>query len=150
MPKITKEMVLKGADLKVDVPADEYGEGFVFVVGSPDIGDLAEAKAIRIEQLKVKEGVKLDVEELFKGGKIDLSLLDLGSAQRGMDAAKMFLVARALSKGMGEEWTVEDVKKIKKQAVFNRIWKTVDSLTGFSKEAEETIKGFRRARKGKK
>jgi len=49
---------------------------------------------------------------------------------------------------MQEEWTPEDVEKIH-PAVLNRLWEAVDILTAFSGEAEETIKNFRKARKGK-
>jgi len=149
LPKITREIVLKGASLRIDVPAEEYGEGFVFVVAPPDAGDLAEARAIRLKHLKVKADTEVGVDDLFSKGKINLSAIDLSSAQTGMDEAKFHLVSKALSKGQEEEWTVEDVKRIK-PGVFNRIWSTVDNITGFTAEAEEAIKGFRKARKGKK
>ena len=149
MLKVTREMVLKGSDLRIEVSADEYGEGHVFVVAPPDTGDMAEARALRLKHLAIKGSAEVDVNRLFEGGGIDLSKIDLASAQRGLDEARFHLVAQALSKGQGEQWTVKDVKRIKPE-VFSRIWETVDTISGFSSEAEEQIKGFRRARKGKR
>lgn len=149
MPQITREMVLKGDKLRIDVQAEEYGEGFVFVVGPPDAGDLSEARAIRLKHLRVAENAKIGIDDLLKGNAIDISKIDLSSAQIAMDEAKFHLVARALSKGQGEEWTGEDVKRIKPE-VFKRLWDRVDSMCGFSTEAEAAIKGFQKARKGKK
>ena len=148
MPEITREMVLKGADARVSVSAEEYGEGYEFIVGPPDAGDLSEARSIRLKHLRVAKDAKIGLDDLLKGSVIDLSKIDLSSAQTAMDEAKFHLVARALSKGQEEEWTAEEVKRIKPE-VFKRLWDVVDSLCGFSAEAEEAIKGFRRARKGK-
>ena len=148
MPEITRDMVLKGARARVTVSAEEYGEGYGFVVGPPDAGDLSEARAIRLKHLRVAENAKIGLDDLLKGDAIDISKIDLSSAQTAMDEAKFHLAARALSKGQAEGWTAEDVKRIKPE-VFKRLWETVDSLCGFSTEAEEAIKGFRRARKGK-
>ena len=149
MPTITREMVLKGDKLRIDVQAEEYGEGFVFVVGPPDAGDLSEARAIRLKHLRVAENAKIGIDDLLKGNAIDISKIDLSAAQIAMDEAKFHLVARTLSKDQGEEWTAEDVKQVKPE-VFKRLWDTVDSMCGFSTEAEAAIKGFRKARKGKK
>ena len=149
MPQITREMVLNGDELRIDIPANEYGKGFVFVVGPPDAGDLSEARAIRLRHLKVAEDTKVSIDDLLRGDAIDISKIDLSSAQTAMDEAKFHLVAKALSKGQEEEWTAEDAKRIRPE-VFNRLWDKVDSMCGFSTEAEVAIKGFRRARKGKK
>jgi len=149
VPTITREMVLKGDKLRIDVQAEEYGEGFVFVVGPPDAGDLSEARAIRLKHLRVAENAKIGIDDLLKGNAIDISKIDLSAAQIAMDEAKFHLVARTLSKDQGEEWTAEDVKQVKPE-VFKRLWDTVDSMCGFSTEAEAAIKGFRKARKGKK
>jgi len=142
-------MVLKGADLESIVPANEYGQGFIFVVKPPDAGDLSQARAIRLKHLKIAKDSKVSIDELLKGSAIDLSKIDLSSAQIAMDEAKFHLVAKALSKGCGEEWTAEDAKRIKPE-VFKRLWDVVDSRCGFSTEAEAAIKDFRKARKGKK
>ena len=149
MPSITREMVLKGDKLRIDVQVEEYGEGFVFVVGPPDAGDLSEARAIRLKHLRVAQNAKIGIDDLLKGNVIDISKIDLSSAQIAMDEAKFHLVARALSKGQGEEWSAEDIKRVKPE-VFKRLWDNVDAMCGFSTEAEAAIKGFRKARKGKK
>ena len=141
-------MVLKSTDQRIDVPADEYGDSSVFVVAPPDAGDISEARAIRLKHLRVAETAKIGLDDLLKGDAIDVSKIDLSSAQTAMDEAKFHLVARALSKVQEEEWTAEDVKRIRPE-VFKRLWDVVDSLCGFSTEAEEAIKGFRRARRGK-
>ena len=149
MPKIAREMVLQGADVESIVPANEYGEGSILVLKPPDAGDLSEARAIRLKHLRVAENAKIGIDDLLRGNAIDISKIDLSSAQIAMDEAKFHLVARALSKGQGEEWTGEDVKRVKPE-VFKRLWEVVDSMCGFSTEAEAAIKGFRKARKGKR
>ena len=149
MPEITREMVLKGASQRMTILADEYGEGYGFIVSPPDAGDLSEARAIRLKHLRVAENAKIGIDDLLKGNAIDISKIDLSSAQTAMDEARFHPVARALSKGQGEEWSAEDVKRIKSE-VFKRLWDRVDSLCGFSTEAEAAIKGFRKARKGKR
>jgi len=141
--KLSKEIVLKGADLRLEVPAPEYGEDAAFTVAPPTAGDMAEARAISLKYLQLKEG-SLD---LLQSGRMEN--IDLAMVQRGIDEARFYLVSRALSRGMNEEWTVEDVKQLKPE-VFERLWRTVDDLCGFSAEAEERIKNFRRARKDKK
>jgi len=146
--RLTKEIVLKGADLRLDVPAREYGEDAVFTVAPPTAGDMAEARRIRLEYLKVKDS-NVNLEGLIRDGRIDFSKIDLSSAQQGIDEARFYLVSRALTRGMDEEWTVDDVKQLKPE-VFERLWRTVDGLCGFSAEAEELIRNFRKARKGKK
>ena len=149
MPGITRDMVLEGAQQRMTVSADEYGEGYGFIVSPPDAGDLSEARAIRLKHLRVAENAKIGIDDLLRGDAIDISKIDLSSAQIAMDEAKFHLVAKALSKGQGEEWTIGDAKRIKPE-VFNRLWDVVDSMCGFSVEAEEAIKGFRKARKGKR
>lgn len=149
MPEITRDMVLKGAAVRMTVSAKEYGEEYGFIVGPPDAGDLSEARAIRLKHLRVAENAKIGLDDLLKGNAIDISKIDLSSAQTAMDEAKFHLAARALSKGQEEQWTVEDVKRIRPE-VFKRLWQVVDAMCGFSTEAEEAIKGFRKARKGKK
>lgn len=144
--QLTKEIVLKGADLRLEVPAPEYGEGAYFTVAPPTAGDMAEARAIRLKHLKVANA---SLNDLVRGGQVDLSKVDLSESQRGVDEARFYLVSRALTRGMNEEWTVEDVKQLKPE-VFERLWQTVDSLCGFTAEAEEQIKNFRKARKAKK
>ena len=144
--QLTKEIVLKGADLRLEVPAPEYGEDAAFTVAPPTAGDMAEARTIRLKYLKVKGS---SVNDLIRNGQIDFSRVDLSEAQRGIDEARFYLVSRALSRGMNEEWTVEDVKQLKPE-VFERLWRTVDGLCGFTAEAEEQIRNFRRARKAKK
>jgi len=144
--QLTKEIVLKGADLRLEVPAPEYGEDAAFKVAPPTAGDMAEARTIRLKYLKVKDS---SINDLIRNGQIDFSKVDLSEAQRGIDEARFYLVSRALSRGMNEEWTVEDVKQLKPE-VFERLWRTVDGLCGFTAEAEEQIKNFRRAQKDKK
>jgi len=146
--RLTKEIVLKGADLLIDVPAGEYGEDAVFTVAPPTAGDMAEARTIRLKHLQVKDA-SVNLEDLMRNGRIDFSKIDLSSAQRGIDEARFYLVSRALTRGMNEEWTVEDVKQLKPEA-FERLWRTVDGLCGFTAEAEEQIRNFRKARKGRK
>jgi len=144
--QLTKEIVLKGADLRLEVPAPEYGEDAAFKVAPPTAGDMAEARTIRLKYLKVKDS---SINDLIRNGQIDFSRVDLSEAQRGIDEARFYLVSRALSRGMNEEWTVEDVKQLKPE-VFERLWRTVDGLCGFTAEAEEQIRNFRRAQKAKK
>ena len=144
--QLTKEIVLKGADLRLKVPAPEYGEDAAFTVAPPTAGDMAEARTIRLKYLKVKDS---SINDLIRNGQIDFSRVDLSEAQRGIDEARFYLVSRALSRGMNEEWTVEDVKQLKPE-VFERLWRTVDGLCGFTAEAEEQIRNFRRAQKAKK
>lgn len=146
--RLTKEMVLKGQTLRLDVPAAEYGEDAVFTVSPPTAGEMSEARTIRLKHLEVKDG-SVKLEDLMRDGRVDFSKIDLSTAQRGIDEARFYLVSRALTRGMSEEWTVEDVKQLKPE-VFERLWRTVDSLCGFTAEAEEQIKNFRRARKGRK
>jgi len=146
--RITKDMVLKGADLRLDIPAREYGEDAVFTVAPPNAGDMAEARTIRLKHLEVKDA-SVNLEDLIRNGRVDFSKIDLSSAQRGIDEARFYLVSKALTRGMNEEWTVEDVKRLKPE-VFERLWRTVDGLCGFTAEAEEQIKNFRKARKGRK
>jgi len=146
--RLTKEIVLKGQALRIDVPAKEYGEDSFFTVAPPTAGEMSEARTIRLKHLKVKDS-SINLEDLMRDGRIDFSKIDLSSAQRGIDEARFYLVSRALSHGMQEEWTVEDVKQLKPE-VFERLWRTVDSLCGFTAEAEEQIKNFRKARKGRK
>ena len=146
--RLTKEIVLKGADLRLKVPAPEYGEDATFTVAPPTAGDMAEARTIRLKYLKVKDA-SVNLEDLVRNGRIDFSKIDLSSAQKGIDEARFYLVSKALSRGMNEEWTVEDVKQLKPE-VFERLWRTVDGLCGFTAEAEEQIKNFRKARKAKK
>lgn len=146
--RLTKEIVLKGRGLRLDVPAREYGEDIVFTVAPPTAGDMAEARIIRLKHLEVKDA-SVNLEDLMREGRIDFSKIDLSSAQRGIDEARFYLVSKALTRGMDEEWTVEDVKELKPE-VFERLWRRVDGLCGFTAEAEEAIKGFRKARKGKK
>ena len=146
--RLTKEIVLKGQALRLDVPAKEYGEDAVFTVAPPTAGEMSEARTIRLKHLKVKDS-SISLESLMRDGRIDFSKIDLSSAQRGIDEARFYLVSRALSHGMQEEWTVEDVKQLKPE-VFERLWRTVNSLCGFTAEAEEQIKNFRKARKGRK
>ena len=143
--RLTKEMVLKGEALRIDVPAREYGEDAVFTVAPPTAGDMAEARAISLKYLQTKDAS----ENLLQNGQVIFSKIDLSMVQRGMDEAQFYLVSRALSRGMNEEWTVDDVKELKPE-VFKRLWKTVDSLCGFSAETEEQIRNFRKARKGRK
>ena len=144
--QLTKEIVLKGADLRLEVPVPEYGEDAAFTVAPPTAGDMAEARTIRLKYLKVKDS---SINDLIRNGQIDFSGVDLSEAQRGIDEARFYLVSKALSRGMNEEWTIEDVKQLKPE-VFERLWRTVDGLCGFTAEAEEQIKNFRRARKAKK
>jgi len=136
LPKITKAMVLEGYSHKVEVPAPEYGEDVVFVVSPPSAQEVSEAKALRLRLSGVK------------GESVDPSDIDLAKAFLAEEEARRYLVAKALSRGMGEEWTVEDVEKIK-PSVLERIWSIVDVLTGFTGEAEELIKNFRRVRRGR-
>ena len=146
--RLTKEIVLKGADLRLEVPAPEYGEDAAFTVAPPTAGDMAEARTIRLKYLKVKDA-SVNLEDLVRNGRIDFSKIDLSSAQKGIDEARFYLVSKALSRGMNEEWTVEDVKQLKPE-VFERLWRTVDVLCGFTAEAEEQIKNFRKAQKDRK
>jgi len=146
--RLTKEIVLKGQTLRLDVPAAEYGEDAVFTVSPPTAGEMSEARTIRLKHLEVKDG-SVKLEDLMRDGRIDFSKIDLSTAQRGIDEARFYLVSRALTRGMNEEWTVEDVKQLKPEA-FERLWRTVDGLCGFTAEAEEQIRNFRRARKGRK
>ena len=135
MPKITKDMVLDGYAYRVEVPAHEYGEDIVFIVSSPSASEVAEARALRMRMSEIE-------------GEVDPSKIDLGKALIAEEKARHFLIAKGLSRGMNEEWTVEDVDKIQ-PAVLARLWRVIDSLTGFTGEAEEAIKNFRKARKGR-
>ena len=136
MPKkITKQMVLEGFEHRVEIPAPEYGADTAFVVAPPTASEVSEAKALRMRL----SGVKPDE-------KPEPSKIDLSKALIAEEAARRFLIAKALTRGMGEEWTAEDVEKIKPK-VLERLWEAVDSLTGFTGEAEEAIKNFRRRRK---
>ena len=146
--RLTKEMVLKGTDLRLDVPAREYGEDAVFTVAPPTAGEMSEARTIRLKHLQVKDA-SVNLEDLIRDGRIDFSKIDLSSAQRGIDEARFYLVSRALTRGMNEEWKVEDVKQLKPE-VFELLWRTVDGLCGFTAEAEGQIKNFRKARKVRK
>jgi len=136
MPKVTKDMILQGFAHTVDVPADEYGEGFVFTVSPLSASDVSEAKALRMKLSEIK-------------GDVDPSQIDLGKALIAEEKARRFLIAKALRRGMREEWTPEDVEEIH-PAALSRLWESVDILTGFSSEAEETIRNFPKARKGKR
>jgi len=135
LPKITKDMVLEGYDCRVEVPAPEYEEDRVFVVASPSASDLSEAKALRMRLAEIK-------------GEVDPSRIDLCKALVAEETSRRFLIAKALSRGMGEDWTIEDVEKIK-PTVLNRLWQVVDALTGFTTDAEEEIRNFQKAPKGK-
>lgn len=135
MPRITKDMVLKGFNFNVDIIAPKYGDDFFFSVTPPSASDVSEAKALRMKLSEVK-------------GDVDPSQIDLSKALIAEETARRFLTAKALTRGMQEEWTPEDVEKIH-PAVLNRLWEAVDILTAFSGEAEETIRNFRKARKGK-
>jgi len=146
--RISKEMVLKGQALRLDVPAREYGEDAVFTVAPPTAGEMSEARTIRLKHLQIKDK-SISLEELMQNGRIDFSKIDLSTAQKGIDEARFYLVSRALTRGMQEEWSIEDVKQLKPE-VFERLWRTVDGLCGFSAEAEEQIRNFRKARKGRK
>ncbi|MFB0502258.1 MAG: hypothetical protein ACETWE_00290 [Candidatus Bathyarchaeia archaeon] len=136
MPRITKAMVLEGFAHAINILAEEYGSSFTFTLSPPSASDVSEAKALRMKLSEVK-------------GDVDPSQIDLGKALIAEEHARRFLIARALKRGMQEEWTLEDVERIH-PAVLSRLWEAVDSLTGFSSEAEETIRNFRRARKGKR
>jgi len=133
LPRITRDLVLEGYKHKVDIPAPEYGKDAVFTVSSPSASDVSEAKALRMRLSEVK-------------GEVEPSKIDLSKALIAEETAHRFLIAKALSRGMGEEWTVEDVEKIK-PGVVKRLWQTVDVLTGFTGEAEEEARNFQRARK---
>ena len=126
-------MVLAGYEARIEVPAPEYGPEAVFVVAPPSASEVSEAKALRMRLSGVK-------------GEPDPSKVDLSKALIAEEAARRFLIAKALTRGMGEEWTAEDIEKIKPQAL-ERLWEAVDSLTGFTGEAEEAIRNFRRRRK---
>ena len=135
MPKITKDMILQGFAHAIDVTADEYGEDFVFTLSPPSASDVSEAKALRMKLSEVK-------------GNVDPSQIDLGKALIAEEKARRFLIAKALRRGMQEEWTPEDVEKTH-PVVLSRLWKAVDILTCFSSEAEEETRNFRKAGKGK-
>jgi len=136
LQKITKEMVLEGYGYMVEVPAPEYGDGFVFIIVSPSASEVVEAKALRMRLSEVK-------------GEADPAKIDLGKALIAEEETRRFLVAKALTRGMEEEWTPEDVEKIR-PVVIERLWKTVDQMIGFTAEAEENIKNFPKAKKDKK
>jgi len=133
--RLTQGIVLKGADLRLKVPAPEYGEDATFTVAPPTAGDMAEARTIRLKHLKVEGS---SINDLIRNGQIDFSRVDLSEAQRGIDEARFYLVSRALSRGMNEEWTVEDVKQLKPE-VFERVWRSVEGLGGCTAEEEEQI-----------
>jgi len=135
LPKITKDMVLQGYNSQVQIAAAEYGEDAVFIVASPSASDISEAKALRMRLSEVK-------------GEVDPSHIDLSKALIAEEKARRFLTAKALSRGMEEEWTIDDLDKIK-PAILNRLWREVDIFTGFSGEAEEEAKNFQKVQKGK-
>jgi len=128
-------MVLEGYEYKVEVPLPEYGEDALLIVSSPTVTEVTEAKALRMRLTEIK-------------GETEPSKIDLGKALVAEETARRFLIAKALSRGMGEEWTVEDVEKIKPLAL-SRLWEAVDSLTGFSSEGEEMVKNFPKALEGR-
>ncbi|RLG56734.1 MAG: hypothetical protein DRN88_03815, partial [Candidatus Hydrothermarchaeota archaeon] len=85
--RLTKEIVLKGQALRLDVPAKEYGKDAVFIVAPPTAGDMAEARAISLKYLQTK-----DVSEnLLRNGQVNFSKIDLSMVQRGMDEAQFYL-----------------------------------------------------------
>jgi len=139
LPKITKDMVLEGYEHKVEVPAPEYGEDALFLVSSPSGREITEANTLRMQLSGVKP--VLDPE-------YDPPSIDLDKALAGEESAKRFLIAKALTRGMEEEWSLEDVEKIM-PVVSTRIWNAVDLLIGYSASAQEQIRNFQRARKGK-
>jgi len=134
--KITKEMVLEGFSHRVEVPAPEYGDNAVFVIAPPSASEVSEAKALRMRLSGVK-------------GEPDPSKVDLSKALIAEEAARRFLIAKALTRGMEEEWTIEDIEKIHPQSL-EHLWDAVDALTGFTGEAEEAIRNFRSRRKAKR
>ena len=136
--KITKQMILEGFEHKITISAPEYGEDIAFMVAPPTASDVSEAKALRMKL----SGVKPEEEA-------DPSKIDLSKALIAEEAARRFLIAKALTRGMDEEWTPEDVEKIHPR-VLERLWEAVDSLTGFSGEAEEAIRNFRSQMRGRK
>jgi len=136
--KITKRMVLEGFEHRIEIPAPEYGEEAIFVVAPPTASEVSEAKALRMRLSGVKPGEEQDP-----------SRTNLSRALIAEEAARRFLIAKALTRGMDEEWTAEDVEKIHPK-VFECLWEAVDSLTGFTGEAEEAIRIFRRHRKAKR
>jgi len=129
--KITKEAVLEGYSHRIEVSAPEYGEAAVFVVSSPLASEVSEAKALRMKLSEVKS-------------EVDPSEIDLRKALVAEEYVRRFLVSKALTKGMGEEWTVEDVEKIK-PSVLSRLWDAVDGLIGFTGEGEESVRNFPKA-----
>jgi len=135
MPKITKDMILEGYNFKIEVPTPEYGEGVTFTVASPSASDVSEAKALRMRLSEVK-------------GEVDPSQIDLSKALVAEESTRRFLIAKALTRGMGEEWKPEDVEKVK-PPVLKRLWEVVDTLTGFSSEAQEEAKNFQKAQTGR-
>jgi len=140
LPKITKEMVLEGYSHKVEAPAPEYGEDAMFIVSSPSAREIVEANALRVRL----SGVKPIVDPT----EYDPSSVDMEKALAAEESAKRFLVSKALSRGMEEEWTPEDVEKIR-PVVFQRIWNIVDLLIGYTASAQEQARNFRRAQMGK-
>ena len=136
--KITKQMVLEGFSHRLEVPAPEYGADVAFTVAPPTASEVSEAKALRMRLSEVKTGEEPNPSEI-----------DLSKALIAEEAARRFLIAKALTRGMGEEWTVEDVEKIHPR-VLERLWEAVDTLTGFTGEAEEAIRNFRRRRKAER
>jgi len=132
-------MVLEGYEHKVEVPAPEYGEDALFLVSSPSGREITEANTLRMQLSGVKP--VLDPE-------YDPPSIDLDKALAGEESAKRFLIAKALTRGMEEEWSLEDVEKIM-PVVSTRIWNAVDLLIGYSASAQEQIRNFQRARKGK-
>jgi len=140
LPKITKDMVLEGYEHKVEVPAPEYGEDALFLVSSPSGREITEANTLRMQLSGVKP--------VADPSEYDPPSIDLDKALAGEESAKRFLVAKALTRGMEEEWTLEDVEKIM-PVVSTRIWNAVDLLIGYSASAQEQIRNFQRAQKGK-
>jgi len=96
-------MVLEGYEHKVEVPAPEYGEDALFLVSSPSGREITEANTLRMQLSGVKP--VLDPE-------YDPPSIDLDKALAGEESAKRFLIAKALTRGMEEEWSLEDVEKI--------------------------------------
>jgi len=135
LQKVTREMVLQGYGYEVHVSASEYGDGSVFIVASPTASEVSEAKALRMRLSEVK-------------GETDPAKIDLGKALIAEEETRRFLIARALTRGMAEEWTSEDVGKIR-PAVIARLWKTVDQMIGFTAEAEESVRNFPKVQKDK-
>ena len=128
-------MVLQGYGYEVHVSASEYGDDSVFIVASPTASEVSEAKALRMRLSEVK-------------GETDPAKIDLGKALIAEEETRRFLIAKALTRGMAEEWTSGDVEKIR-PAVIARLWKAVDQMIGFTAEAEESVRNFPKVQKDK-